>query len=256
MLISFICEKLNKRRSFKDIKSMKPISLKTGLAALILTATATATSGILAACSKSPTSPTQAPNVTATTQANNKQDAAQSGGMGGMNHNMSMDLGPADADYDLRFIDGMTVHHQGAINMAKEVLNKSKRPEMKKLANNIIAAQNREINQMKEWRKTWYAKADSTPMAYHAQMSHMMPMTPEQMQAMMMSMDLGVADAEFDLRFLNAMIPHHEGALVMAEDALQKSKRPEMKKLSQEILTSQKQEIEQMKQWRQAWYKK
>ncbi|WP_293353397.1 MULTISPECIES: DUF305 domain-containing protein [unclassified Microcoleus] len=239
---------------------MKPISLKTGLAVLILTATATATSGILAACSKSPTSPTQAPNVTATTQANNKQDAAQSGGMGGMNHgmnhNMSMDLGPADADYDLRFIDGMTVHHQGAVNMAKEVLNKSKRPEMKKLANNIIAAQNREINQMKEWRKTWYAKADSTPMAYHAQMNHMMPMTPEQMQAMMMSMDLGVADAEFDLRFLNAMIPHHEGALVMAQDALQKSKRPEMKKLSQEILTSQKQEIEEMKQWRQAWYKK
>jgi uncharacterized protein (DUF305 family) len=41
----------------------------------------------------------------------------------------------------------------------------------------------------------------------------------------------------------------------MAEDALKKSKRPEMKKLAQEILTSQKQEIEQMKKWRQAWYK-
>jgi uncharacterized protein (DUF305 family) len=173
----------------------------------------------------------------------------------GMNHDMSMDLGPADADYDLRFIDGMTVHHQGAVNMAKELLNKSKRPEMKKLATNIIAAQNREINQMKEWRKTWYPKASSTPMAYHAPMGHMMAMTPEQMQSMMMSMDLGAADDQFDLRFINAMIPHHQGALVMAEDALKKSKRPEMKKLSQEILTSQKQEIEQMKQWRQAWYK-
>ncbi|MEG4802345.1 DUF305 domain-containing protein [Microcoleus sp. ARI1-B5] len=238
---------------------MKPISLKTGFAALTLTCTAALSSGVLAACSKAPTSQTQSPNITAATQTNNKQDPAPSGmgGMNhGMNHSMSMDLGPADADYDLRFIDGMTVHHQGAVNMAKDVLNKSKRPEMKKLANNIIAAQNREINQMKQWRKTWYAKADSTPMAYHAQMGHMMPMTPEQMQSMMMSMDLGAADAEFDLRFLNAMIPHHEGALVMAEDASVKSKRPEMKKLSQEILTSQKQEIEQMKQWRQAWYKK
>jgi uncharacterized protein (DUF305 family) len=227
---------------------MKPISLKTGFAALILTAAAALTSGVLAACSKAPSSETQAPNVTAATEANNKQDMAQGGGMGGsnhgMNHNMSMDLGPADADYDLRFIDGMTVHHQGAVNMAKEVLNKSKRPEMKKLANNIIAAQNREINQMKEWRKAWYAKASSTPMAYHAQMGHMM-----------MSMDLGAADEQFDLRFINAMIPHHEGALVMAEDALKKSKRPEMKKLAQEILSSQKQEIEQMKEWRQAWYK-
>ncbi|MEG4630592.1 DUF305 domain-containing protein [Microcoleus sp. AR_TQ3_B6] len=234
---------------------MKPISLKTGFAALVFTAAAALTSGVLAACSKAPSSETQAPNVTAATEASNKQDMAQGGGMGGMNHNMSMDLGPADADYDLRFIDGMTVHHQGAVNMAKEVLNKSKRPEMKKLANNIIAAQNREINQMKQWRKAWYAKASSTPMAYHAQMGHMMPMTPEQMQNMMMTMDLGAADDQFDLRFINAMIPHHEGALVMAEDALKKSKRPEMKKLAQEILTSQKKEIEQMKQWRQAWYK-
>ncbi|MEG4837742.1 DUF305 domain-containing protein [Microcoleus sp. B9-D4] len=238
---------------------MKPISLKTGFVALILTATAALTSGVLAACSKASSSETQAPNVTAATEANNKQDMAQGGGMGGMNHgmnhNMSMDLGPADAEYDLRFIDGMTLHHQGAVNMAKEVLNKSKRPEMKKIANEMIAAQNREINQMKEWRKAWYAKASSTPMAYHAPMSHTMAMTPEQMQSMMMSMDLGAADDQFDLRFLNAMIPHHEGALVMAQDALKKSKRPEINKLSQEIVTSQKQEIEQMKEWRQAWYK-
>ena len=153
------------------------------------------------------------------------------------------------------FIDGMSVHHQGAVNMAQDVLKQSKRQEMKKLATNIIAAQKREINQMKEWRKTWYPKADNTPMAYHAQMGHMMAMTPEQMQSMMMTMDLGAADDQFDLRFLNAMIPHHEGALVMAQDALKKSKRPEMKKLSEEILTSQKKEILQMKEWRKTWYK-
>ncbi len=168
---------MNIRGNFKDKKPMKPISLRTGFTALTLTCATVLSSGVLAACSKTLSSQTQAPNITAATSASSKQDVAQGGGMGGMNHgmnhNMSMDLGPADADYDLRFIDGMTVHHQGAVNMAKEVLNKSKRPEMKKLANNMIAAQNREINQMKEWRKTWYAKADNTPMAYHAQMGHM-----------------------------------------------------------------------------------
>jgi uncharacterized protein (DUF305 family) len=174
----------------------------------------------------------------------------------GMDHDMSMDLGPADADFDLRFVDAMIPHHQGAVEMAQEVLAKSQRPEMKKLAQNIIAAQKREINQMKQWRKAWYPKADSKPMAWHAQMNHMMAMSPEQIQAMMMKGDLGAADAEFDLRFLNAMIPHHEGALVMAKDVLTKSKRPEMKKLAQEILTSQEKEIDQMKQWRKAWYKK
>ena len=236
---------------------MKSISLKTSFTALTLTCATVLTSGVLAACSKAPSSQTQAPNITAATPASSKQDASQGGmgGMAGMDHSMSMDLGPANANYDLRFIDGMSVHHQGAVNMAQDVLKQSKRPEMKKIANEMIVAQKREINQMKEWRKTWYPKADNTPMAYHAAMGHMMAMTPEQTQSMMMTMDLGTADDQFDLRFLNAMIPHHEGALVMAEDALKKSKRPEMKKLSQEILASQKQEIQQMKEWRKSWYK-
>jgi uncharacterized protein (DUF305 family) len=71
---------------------------------------------------------------------------------------------------------------------------------------------------------------------------------------MMMNMDLGAADKDFDLRFINAMIPHHEGAVKMAQDALQKSQRPEIKKLSQGIIKSQNAEINQMKQWRKTWY--
>lgn len=173
---------------------------------------------------------------------------------GGMNHSMEMDLGPADSDYDLRFLDAMILHHQGAIVMAKEVQQKSKRPELKQLAEEIIQAQEKEIAQMQEWRKVWYADAPSTPMAWHSQMNHMMAMSSEQMKAMQMDVDLGEGDREFDLRFLNAMIPHHEGALTMAEDVLSKSQRPELKQLAENILTSQQEEIDRMKQWRQAWY--
>ncbi len=171
----------------------------------------------------------------------------------GMNH--TMDLGPADADYDLRFIDGMMPHHEGAIVMAQEVLKKSQRPEVKKLAAQIIKAQTDEIAMMKQWRKDWYPKAAQTPMAWHSQMKHMMPMPAEQMKSMRMDMDLGAADDQFDLRFINAMIPHHEGALEMAKDAATKSKRPEIQKEAQAILSSQTAEIQQMKQWRKDWYK-
>ncbi len=170
----------------------------------------------------------------------------------GMTHSMS--LGPADAEYDLRFIDGMTLHHQGALEMAQEALTKSQRKEIKQLAQEIITAQKQEIAKMKAWRKAWYPKAGNTPIAWHSQMNHSMPMTQEQKQSMMMSMDLGKADAKFDLRFLNGMIPHHQGALAMAKDALSKSGRSEIKQLSQEILTSQQQEINQMTAWRTSWY--
>jgi uncharacterized protein (DUF305 family) len=169
---------------------------------------------------------------------------------------MDMDLGPADANYDLRFIDAMIMHHQGAVDMAKEAQEKSKRTEIKQLGTDIIKDQNQEIAQMKQWRTTWYPKAGDQPMAYDAKMGHMMAMSTQQQQAMMMSMDLGTTDAEFDLRFINAMIPHHEGAVVMAQDALQKSQHSEIKQLAQEIIKAQKGEIQQMEQWRKAWYNK
>ncbi|BAZ01582.1 hypothetical protein NIES37_55850 [Tolypothrix tenuis PCC 7101] len=214
-----------------------------------LIAIASVSSSVVTACSQS----------TAQNHTNNDHQMNHDGMMhhgGGMNHSMAMDLGPADANYDLRFIDGMIVHHQGAIVMAKEAQQKSKRPEIKKLADDIIKAQNQEISQMKSWRTVWYPKAGAKPMAYDAQKGQMMEMSSEQMQAMMMNMDLGAADAEFDLRFIDAMIPHHEGAVTMAKDALQKTKRSDIKKLAQAIIKAQDAEINQMKQWRKAWYNK
>jgi uncharacterized protein (DUF305 family) len=218
---------------------------KTGFLALTLGAIA---SSVLSACSTAAQNQAQVPSPAPT----------DAGAMQGMDHsnmgNMSMDLGPAGAEFDLRFVDAMTPHHQGAVVMAKEAQQKSKRPEIQKLAANIIEAQDKELNQMKQWRQAWYPTASTEPVAYHAQMGHSMPMSQDQMKSMMMSMDLGAADDQFDLRFLNAMIPHHEGAVVMAQDALSKSERSEIKTLAQEIIASQRAEIEQMQQWKRAWY--
>ncbi len=211
----------------------------------------------LAVCSPSfaskATEPSQTPIASATPVGDKQMmNHDNMGGMGsGMMH---MDLGPADAQYDLRFIDAMTPHHKGAVKMATDALQKSQRPEIKQLARNIIADQNREIKQMKQWRQAWYPNASDTPMAYDAGMGHTMAMSHEQMQGMMMNGDLGSADAQYDLRFMNMMISHHQGAIVMAQDALNKSQRPQIKRLAQSIITSQQQEIDQMKRWRQAWY--
>jgi uncharacterized protein (DUF305 family) len=237
---------------------MQLLSLKNGFLGLTFVAIASMGS-LFTACSPASFSQNEvssATNTVSTTTTNTGDKQMNHGGMNhsGMNHNM--DLGLADGNYDLRFIDGMIPHHEGGVVMAKEALEKSKRPEIKKLANEIIKAQNQEIAELKQWRKAWYPKAPNEPQAWHAEMKHMMAMTPEQSRAMRMDMDLGAADGEFDLRFINAMIPHHEGAVVMATDTSSKSKRPEIKKLAQAIISSQEAEINEMKQWRQAWYKK
>lgn len=170
-------------------------------------------------------------------------------------HDMAaMDLGPQDETFDLRFIDAMIPHHEGAVMMAEAALENSTRPEIRQLAEAIIAAQDQEISQMQAWRQAWYPDAAPEPVMYDAGMGHTMPMSDEMRAAMQMNMDLGPADDDFDQRFIEAMIPHHEGALVMAEEAMEKSDRPELQTLAQDILASQQQEIDQMKQWQQDWY--
>ncbi|MGB7417130.1 MAG: DUF305 domain-containing protein [Thermosynechococcaceae cyanobacterium] len=228
----------------KPILNRRMFAISSGLLGFVLLG------GALTGCTATSQTQAQSPNPAMETHQSSESPHA------GMSHDMSMDLGPADADLDLRFIDAMTPHHQGAVVMAKAVLENSQRPEMKTLASAIIAAQNQEIAQMKQWRKDWYPQASDTPMAWHAEGNHMRPMSAEQMKAMSMEQDLGKADADFDLRFINGMVPHHEAAVVMAQDVLTKSKRPEIKKLAQAILDSQQTEIDQMQKWRKAWYQK
>lgn len=60
----------------------------------------------------------------------------------------------------------------------------------------------------------------------------------------------------FDQNFLEQMISHHQGALEMADQALVKSQRPEIRKLAESIKTSQSAEILMMQDWLKTWFKK
>jgi uncharacterized protein (DUF305 family) len=65
---------------------------------------------------------------------------------------------PQTGNADQDFVAMMIPHHQGAIDMAKEELATGKDPEMRKLAEDIVKAQESEIAQMRAWQKAHPAK--------------------------------------------------------------------------------------------------
>jgi len=58
--------------------------------------------------------------------------------------------------FDEAFIDAMIPHHQSAIQMARIAAERSENPDIQTLAEDIITAQRKEIEQMKTWREDWY----------------------------------------------------------------------------------------------------
>lgn len=154
----------------------------------------------------------------------------------------------ANAPYDLQFIDTMIEHHKGAVDMAKLVETKAEHTELKTLARNIITAQEKEIGEMKAWREKWFAGQAPAMSMEMAGMS-------DSMKDMDMSKLASLTGNAFDIEFINQMVPHHEGAVVMAKEALQRSQKPEIKKLAEAVIKEQDAEIKQMTGWREAWKK-
>jgi uncharacterized protein (DUF305 family) len=172
--------------------------------------------------------------------------------MSGMNHG-SMQSSPnaASQPYDLQFIDTMTNHHQGAIEMAEMALKKSNNAELRTFAQKIIDDQKKEITQMKDWREKWYAgKPESVNMQMPGMMDSMKMMAGDEMTKMET-----VSGKDFDVHFLDMMTPHHAGAVTMAKEALTRAEHPEIKTLAQAIIREQEKEIGQMADWKARWSK-
>jgi uncharacterized protein (DUF305 family) len=168
------------------------------------------------------------------------------GSMGMGSGGMAKQMVTKNGEYsDEAFIDAMVPHHQGAIAMAKVALKNAEHEEIKELSRNILASQQAEIEELKAIKKEEFGTSDVP-----------MEMSSEQRRGMGVMMDpQSLANKEpFDEAFIEAMIPHHRSAIDMAKVANQDSENPRIKELAENIVSTQKGEIEQMKRWREQWY--
>ncbi|CAN5127162.1 DUF305 domain-containing protein [soil metagenome] len=139
---------------------------------------------------------------------------------------------------DRGFVADMIPHHEGAVEMAQIAQRRGTSEFVKKLADDIVRTQDAEISTMRAADQR--LKAAGVTMGSLGVADHMMGMDDD---------PAGLKTAEpFDRAFIQMMIPHHEGALVMAEAELDKGGDPQLKMLAEDIITAQKRELTQMRE--------
>jgi len=120
----------------------------------------------------------------------------------------AMNLGFPDRTFDLRYVNAMISHHRGAMLLAEQLKSNSARPEMKALAEDILTSEPSAIEELYSWKRAWYGDTKTVRDPIVA--------------------NLGSSGEKFDLRFLNAMITHHEVGVMMARETQTKSSRVEV----------------------------
>ncbi|MBW0088672.1 DUF305 domain-containing protein [Pseudonocardia sp. KRD-184] len=162
----------------------------------------------------------------------------------------------AHNEADVSFAQGMTVHHQQAVEMAELAATRSRNPQVIDLAARIGAAQGPEIETLNSWLEEWGADVPSADtgggmggmdhggtgaMGGMGGMGGMM--TPEQMTRLEQA-----SGPAFDRMFLEMMTEHHTGAVEMARTELAEGSDPRATGLAQTIIDTQQAEIDEMAQ--------
>jgi len=160
------------------------------------------------------------------------------------------DVGPAGSTFDLRWLDGMVQHHTGALRMSEFVFDIGV-PGVGALAKEIWRDQAQEIKAMGQWRKAWYPEAPVYPVVLKTggdpnAMADLIRMSPAQIEAMRMMESTPSRDNRV-IWFLEGMLHHHGGALIMAHDALNKTNNPTLLRLARGIIVAQRREIIQLR---------
>ena len=146
------------------------------------------------------------------------------------------------------FLTAMVSHHQMAIDMAAVAQQRSEDRSVKRLATAIVAAQEQEIEQMKSIHRRLF-RSELKP---DARAHDGLGLTAEQagMTHTAHTNDR-LRDADpFDRAFVDAMVPHHRGAIAMSTVVLDQTSDRGLRKLANGIIETQRREIEDMNELR------
>ncbi len=142
-------------------------------------------------------------------------------------------MGHVEVNSDADFLVQMIPHHQEAVDTSAYVLTRTENSDLHNFSRGVIDAQTREILQMKEWQRKWYADFSASEGSYEPMMGDL---TRLKGQAL-------------DQVYIQGMIEHHRGAVIMADRIKSITQRPEIKKMAEDIIRTQNLEIRTLEGW-------
>lgn len=146
-------------------------------------------------------------------------------------------------DVDVTFAQSMIVHHRQALEMSRLADSRASDPRIKTLAGQIENAQDPEIRTMKSWLKSW-GKPELSGMD-HGAAGHGGGSMPGMMSGADMADLTAAKGTEFDRKFAELMIAHHNGAIDMARDE-RNGRNAAAKRLADDVIKNQSTEVKQM----------
>ena len=163
-------------------------------------------------------------------------------GCGGGDERPDTGATPTGTAFDRAFIDAMVPHHESAIEMARAAKEAGlSQPDLVKVADDILATQQQEIDRMKEWRGGWFGSSEIDPEGAAA-----LGMSESEM-GMQHDAEMLMSSGDVDMDFAQMMITHHQGAIEMAKLAEDKAEHDELKQLADDIIEAQEREIDVMR---------
>ncbi len=166
----------------------------------------------------------------------------------GMDHG-SMAATPVAVEFDQLYIDMMIPHHESVVSLAEAALPLLTDARLITLAENIVGAQVQEIAELQAYRLEFYGAGDPLPMDEQSMMQLMPGMSTSMDETMaLMNADTLVATfcnaSDFDLVFIDLVLPHHQSAVDASVAALDQATHDEIRRFAQRVIEDQQREID------------
>ncbi len=154
---------------------------------------------------------------------------------------------PSYTAADVAFVQNMITHHEQAFEMIALIDQRSRSRDLPKLAERMEISQRDEIKLLEGWLTQ---RDEQLPGGQHQHGTHHNKLMPGMMIDAEMEQLAGASGPAFDRLFLQYMIRHHQGAVIMVEELLAggNAQEPNVFQLAQHIESDQQVEIARMRQ--------